>query len=155
MITHENLSKLRRVITENLRVQRGGDPIDYVNVGTALSDACSRQNHVVFARRGCGKTLLLHHSSRELPDASRSIYLNCEDFKRHTFPNVLIEILVALFKELDANLSGWFGRKARTKQIISDIIQRLSHLQTTADLHSEDCSQNIDDRKRQSCDSIT
>jgi predicted AAA+ superfamily ATPase len=56
-----------------------------------LSDVCARQNHVIFARRGCGKTLLLHYSERLLGKGFHSVYLNCEDFKRHSFPNVLIE----------------------------------------------------------------
>ncbi|HDL84941.1 MAG TPA: hypothetical protein ENH11_01190 [Candidatus Acetothermia bacterium] len=65
----------------------------------------------MFARRGCGKTLLLHHSAKNLPSDIQTVYLNCEDFKHHSFPNVLIEILDALFAELEGNLPGWFGRK--------------------------------------------
>ena len=53
MTANNQLQKLRTVITENLRVQRDGDAIDYVNVGVALTDACAKQNHVIFARRGC------------------------------------------------------------------------------------------------------
>lgn len=96
MAGKEKLSDLRKVITENLRVQRDGQSIDYINVGMALQNACSKQNHAIFARRGCGKTLLLHHSSRALESDMKSVYLNCEDFRRHSFPNVLIEILYAL-----------------------------------------------------------
>ena len=108
------LRKLRALITEGLRVQRDGEAITYINVGQALEDACARANHTIFARRGCGKTLLLHDSRSKLQEDLRSIYLNCEDFKQHTFPNVLVEILKALFREIDQNLSGWFGKKART-----------------------------------------
>ena len=138
MPEHAQLSRLRDVILESLRVQRDGMQIDYVNVGHALEDACSKQNHAIFARRGCGKTLLLHHSSRALRPDMRSIYLNCEDFKRHSFPNVLIEILSALFRELDRNLSGWFGKKKRSKEIIKDIITKLGQLQRAADIQDED-----------------
>src|ERR1051325_8049171 len=92
------LIKLRQVITENLRVQKGGaEPVPYIDVASGLSDIGARQSHVVFGRRGCGKTLLLHHSASSLPTEVRVVYLNCEDFKNHTFPNVLIEILDALF----------------------------------------------------------
>ena len=109
--THQ-LAALRRVINENLRVQRAGaDPVPYIDVSSALSDICARQNHTVFARRGCGKTLLLHHSANNLPGNIQPVYLNCEDFKHHSFPSVLIEILDALFDELERNLPGWFGRK--------------------------------------------
>jgi predicted AAA+ superfamily ATPase len=110
--THEKLSKLRTVITENLRVQRGGaEGVPYIDVTNALSDVVARQNHAIFARRGCGKTLLLHYSKTKLPREIKVVYLNCEDFKNHSFPNVLIEILEAVFSELDKHLTGWFGRK--------------------------------------------
>jgi hypothetical protein len=137
MDSQEKLVRLREVITENLRVQRDGQPIGYINVGTALQDACSKQNHAIFARRGCGKTLLLHDSSRVLATGVKSIYLNCEDFKRHTFPNVLIEILSSLFRELDQNLQGWFGRKRKSKEIIRKIIDNLAKLQRESDSHDE------------------
>jgi hypothetical protein len=93
----------------------------------------ARQNHAVFARRGCGKTLLLHHSATKLPDGIRTVYLNCEDFKHHSFPNVLIEILDAVFGELHRHLSGWFGRKKKSKEIIANIRADLAKLRNRAD----------------------
>ncbi|HEY5259885.1 MAG TPA: hypothetical protein VIJ46_04485, partial [Rhabdochlamydiaceae bacterium] len=134
----EKLATLRQIITENLRVQRDAASIDYVNVGTAFSDARAKQNHTIFARRGCGKTLLLHHSARSLPEEIRSIYLNCEYFKRHTFPNVLIEILTSIFREVESNLAGWFGKKKRSRELVQDILRRLAALQKSADVQSED-----------------
>uniref|UniRef100_UPI003DA0F9FB hypothetical protein n=1 Tax=Xanthomonas oryzae TaxID=347 RepID=UPI003DA0F9FB len=61
------LANLRKVISENLRVQTGTET-DYIAVGTAMQDARMKQNHTIFARRGCGKTLLLHSSARRLPE---------------------------------------------------------------------------------------
>jgi hypothetical protein len=63
----------------------------------------------------------LHHSGRQLDSSVKSIYLNCEDFKRHSFPNVLIEILDALFRELEHHLTGWFGKKKRSRDLIAGI----------------------------------
>ena len=106
----DELRQLRLAINENLRVQRGGSkPVPYIDVSNTLSDVSARQNHAVFGRRGCGKTLLLHYSAEQLPPEIRPVYLNCEDFKKHSFPNVLIEILDALFAELENRLTGWFG----------------------------------------------
>jgi len=68
----------------------------------------------------------------------KTIYLNCEDFKTHSFPNVLIEILDAVFNELQQNLSGWFGRKKRSKEIIAQIRRQLDQLRQRADAHTED-----------------
>lgn len=107
MKLEDKLGTMRLAINENLRVQRGGaEGIPYIDVGSVLADIVARQNHAVFGRRGCGKSLLLHHSSRRLPETTQFVYLNCEDFKKHTFPNVLIEILDALFAELEKHLPG-------------------------------------------------
>lgn len=138
MASETQLGKLREVISENLRVQKGSDSVEYISVGTALQDAMSKQNHAIFARRGCGKTLLLHHSSRKLKPELKSIYLNCEDFKRHSFPNVLVEILASIFRELDKKMSGWFGKKKRLKLIVAEILEKLKSLHVEADYHSED-----------------
>ena len=123
MTTQANkLLRLRQFITENLRIQRGGGQTPpYIDVSNSIVDICSRQNHAVFARRGCGKTLLLHDSNRHLDPSIKSVYLNCEDFKHHSFPNVLIEILDALFAELEKHLTGWFGKKRRSRQLITGI----------------------------------
>ncbi len=130
----EHLGKLRTVITENLRVQRGGaEPVPYIDVANVLGDVAARQNHAIFGRRGSGKTLLLHHSAANLPNGTRPIYLNCEDFKKHSFPNVLIEILDALFGELEKHLSGWFGKKKKSKELIADIRTQLGKLRGKED----------------------
>jgi predicted AAA+ superfamily ATPase len=68
------LQDLRTIITENLRVQRGGaKPVDYVDVSNALSGVRARQNHVIFGRRGCGKTLLLTFSAKNLPQETKVV----------------------------------------------------------------------------------
>ncbi|WP_036115902.1 MULTISPECIES: hypothetical protein [Luteibacter] len=133
----KKLEKLREIIVENLRVQTGTES-DYIAVGSAMQDARMKQNHTIFARRGCGKTLLLHSSARNLPDGYVAIYLNCEDFKRHSFPNVLIEILVSIFRELERNLTAWFGPKRRARETVRQIIHRLGELRVAADIHDED-----------------
>ena len=102
-----------------------------------MAAAVARQNHVIFGRRGCGKTLLLHASASQLQESTRRVYLNCEDFKHHSFPNVLIEILEAIFLELQNNLSGWFGKKAKQREIISGIREKLKHLRESPDVLEE------------------
>ncbi|MDY1574669.1 hypothetical protein SOJ00_08975 [Pseudomonas paraeruginosa] len=128
-----NLTKLRTLINENLRTQIGSRDVTYISSGHTLGDASAKQSHCIFARRGCGKTLLLHHSRRTLPTDVKAIYINCEDFKHHSFPNVLIEIIDNVFKELENNLSKWFGRKAKLRQIICDLRQDLGNLKDGPD----------------------
>lgn len=137
------LTELRTKITEGLRIQRDtSEPVAYIDAANVVSDVCARQNHTIFARRGCGKTLLLHHSTKALAKSKiRSVYLNCEDFKRHSFPNVLIEILDALFSELEQHLTGWFGSSKRAKSLIQKIRSDLSDLRGRADTQEESIKQ--------------
>jgi hypothetical protein len=125
---------LRRIVQENIRVQRGGsETIDYVDVSRALPDIVTRQNHVIFGRRGCGKTLLLSATKQNIPDSVKVVYINCEDYKQHSFPNVLIEILDAIFEEFEKNLRGWFGRKKRSRDLIRQVRSELTLLKEKGD----------------------
>jgi len=138
MPTKEALSRLRDVITENLRIQRSGPrSIPYIDVSHALDDARSRQNHVIFGRRGCGKTLLLDNATKTIYSDRKTIYLNCEDFKNHSFPNVLIEILDAVFAEMERHLTGWFGKKKKSKDLIKLVRQELTQLRAADDARYE------------------
>lgn len=138
MISQSQLDNLRVEITDNIRVQIGSDSMHYINVGNALTDARAKQNHTIFARRGCGKTLLLHHSGRTLSEKRHRVYLNCEDFKQHSFPNVLIEILHSVFREIDSNLVAWFGKKKALKHEINAILKRLDQMRMAEDARVSD-----------------
>jgi len=126
--------ELRRLIQENSRIQKGSSiEIDYVDVTHALADAMTRQNHVVFGRRGCGKSLLLEKVRKGVGPKIRAIYINCEDYKHHSFPNVLVEILDTVFTEIEEHLGGWFGKKKRLKDLVTELRNELSTLRTKED----------------------
>jgi prefoldin subunit 5 len=134
-------TKLKKVITENLRIQKAGaDRIEYIDTANALEDARAKQNHVIFARRGCGKTLLLETSVEKLPTDTVAIYLNCEDYKNHSFPNVIIEILDGALRDIEKKIVGLgslFGNKRKAKNIILDIRKQLSNLKERPDEQQE------------------
>jgi hypothetical protein len=138
-LTDKKLNALRQKITEGLRIQRDThEPVPYMDAANVVGDICAKQNHTIFARRGCGKTLLLHHSTKELANTTtRTVYLNCEDFKRHSFPNVLIEILDALFRELEKHLTGWFGSSKKSRLLVQKIRADLANLRSSADVQEE------------------
>jgi hypothetical protein len=143
-----NFGDLRTIIQESLRVQRGAShDVEYIDTGTALLDMKARQNHVVFARRGCGKTLLLHQSAAHITEGIKAVYLNCEDFKRHSFPNVLIEILDALFGELEKHLAGWFGKKKKSREIIHGIRRHLDTLKSREDIEERNVRELAEDAR--------
>jgi len=138
----KELKKLRKKITESLRVQKNcPEQVGYVDSSSALVDAVAKQNHVIFGRRGCGKTLLLFESTKLIKNERGNliVYINCEDYKNHSFPNVLIEILDVIFDKLASNI-GFFtliGRKRMAKKIVNDIKKELGDMRKRADEQSE------------------
>jgi len=64
-----------------------------------LRRAISRQHHIVFGRRGSGKTSLLRKAAADLTIDRRPIaYVDLEPYKGHRYPDVLISILIATFE---------------------------------------------------------
>jgi hypothetical protein len=132
--TTQQLEQLKVLITENLRIQESTDGnIPYIDAGGVLALVRAKQNHVVFGRRGCGKTLLLRTSRTDLKPTTKVVYLNCEEFKHHTFPNVLIEILDAVFLELETKRRSWFGGKKALAKTIADIRKDLEQYRLSPD----------------------
>lgn len=65
-----------------------------------LGRATSKRHHIVFGRRGSGKSSLLRKAAADLTIDRRPIaYVNLEAFKLHSYPDVLISVLIATFKE--------------------------------------------------------
>ena len=67
----------------------------------------ARQNHVVFGRRGAGKSSLVESVCG--PADHVAVRINLEDYKDISFPNILLHVLKASFQELEPAV------KARSK----------------------------------------
>ena len=67
--------------------------------GTLLR-ATTKRHHIVFGRRGSGKSSLLRKAAADLTIDRRPIaYVNLEAFKGHSYPDVLLSILIATLVE--------------------------------------------------------
>ncbi|MBL8429902.1 MAG: hypothetical protein JNJ95_08450 [Dechloromonas sp.] len=65
-----------------------------------LSRAKSNQHHIVFGRRGSGKSSLLRKSAADLTLDRRPIaFVDMETFKGHSYPDVLISVLIKSLHE--------------------------------------------------------
>lgn len=63
-----------------------------------LRRAKSARHHIVFGRRGSGKTSLLLKAESDLSSqGSPTAYVDLERFKGHQYPDVLISVLIAAF----------------------------------------------------------
>ena len=74
-----------------------------------LSRALANRSHLVFGRRGSGKTSLLLKTRAEMLEQRRpNAYIDMEKFKGHTYPDVLISVLIETFE----NIRGWLDEGA-------------------------------------------
>jgi Cdc6-like AAA superfamily ATPase len=65
-----------------------------------LKRAIAKRHHVIFGRRGSGKSSLLRKAGADLTLDRRPIaYVNLESFKSHSYPDVLLSVLIATFRE--------------------------------------------------------
>lgn len=76
-----------------------------------LARAKSSQHHMIFGRRGSGKSSLLRKTAADLTVDRRPIaFVDMETFKTHTYPDVLISVLIKSLREFD----GWLRDAATT-----------------------------------------
>ncbi|AUC16700.1 hypothetical protein BTO06_16780 [Tenacibaculum sp. SZ-18] len=120
------IQKLIRYIEENTRADKVSG-IKFIDPRNFKSKIQGKQNYVVFGRRGAGKSTLLKTliSQRE----NFSIYVNLEDYKDITFPNIIIKVLVRFFegsiKKLDKDISFWQFKKWKGKIRLKKNLKKL------------------------------
>lgn len=85
-----------------------------------LRRATTKRHHIIFGRRGSGKSSLLFKSADTLSAEGRPIaYVDLEPYKGHHYPDLLISVLLVTFKIFrewleSAKLPSEFGRTWRT-----------------------------------------
>jgi hypothetical protein len=76
-----------------------------------LRRATSRRHHIIFGRRGSGKSSLLRKAAADLTADHRPIaYINLEAFKGNSYPDVLLSVLISTFEKF----SAWLHSTALT-----------------------------------------
>ncbi len=124
-----------------------------------LSRAMSRRNHIVFGRRGSGKTSLLLKAKRDLSLKRTPVaFVDMEQFKSHSYPDVLISVLIATLQSFrswvdevglnsGSKVSWWkkvFGaqpeRSPLNKTKCNQLIEKLDRhiMELNSNLHAED-----------------
>lgn len=94
-----------------------------------LSRAKSNQHHIVFGRRGSGKSSLLRKSAADLTIDRRPIaFVDMETFKGHSYPDVLISVLIKSLYEfklwLDSAATAPASKKSFWKKLYDAIPKR-------------------------------
>lgn len=140
-MNNNDLSKVLRFIEENIRISEQ-TTIEYLDPKGHIERLNSKQNQVVFGRRGSGKSLLL--KSLKSTDLEKKLYItiNIEDFKDISFPNSISQVLINIIKKFKKEIDGkynifsyskWKKQKALIKKIdnyISDLNTKISEPDT-------------------------
>ena len=84
-----------------------------------LRRAKAKRHHLIFGRRGSGKSSLLLRAGDELEKANHPIALvDLEPFKGHHYPDVLLSVLIATFRKYEI----WLEEHRRDNRLRSVLL---------------------------------
>jgi len=106
--------ELINTIKDSFRARRNLNPL-YVDVGDNLARIGAAQHQIVFGRRGSGKSsLLVHYLNAAIPNDVLGIYILADEYKRLTYPDILIRLLIEILESLPVSWR-WLKRLLRLK----------------------------------------
>ncbi len=143
-----SVSKLITFLKEKPRVTRHGNR-EYIDAGNNLELICLPRHAVVFGRRGSGKTMLLSElGSKAKAGTQGVVWIDVDDYKTLTFPDILIQILRSLLGVLSQDVrrqNPWYrplkylgtralrSRLAKEEKFLSDMLQRFEEADMRVD----------------------
>jgi hypothetical protein len=100
VLNAEAMHKLETLVEEATRSTNEGVRYFIEPAEGTLRRATSKRHHIVFGRRGSGKSSLLRKAGADLTVSRRPIaYDDLEKFKGHSYPDVLLSVLLSTFEE--------------------------------------------------------
>jgi len=109
LLNSQNVEALQVSIEEATRSTEEGVKRFIEPAQGTLSRALAKRPHIVFGRRGSGKSSLLRKAVADLTVDRRPIaFVDLESFKGHSYPDVLISILIQTFERF----SQWLDTAA-------------------------------------------
>ncbi|MCZ7580880.1 MAG: hypothetical protein M5U21_08685 [Fimbriimonadaceae bacterium] len=128
----DDIANLLGHLEEHLRAtQKAG--LTFVDPRHLRRSLASKQNHAIFGRRGAGKsTFVKSLLGTEATREHLAIYVNLEDYKDISFPNIILHVLRASFREVAASIKRsaflwWFtAEKRRAVSVLGNTISELT-----------------------------
>jgi hypothetical protein len=100
ILDRDEVTKLLTLVEEAARSTEEGVKHFVEPAPGTLRRAASKRHHIVFGRRGSGKSSLLRKAASDLTIGRCPIaYVNLEAFKGHSYPDVLLSVLISTFEE--------------------------------------------------------
>jgi hypothetical protein len=103
LLNSEQVEKLARLVDESIRASREGVKHFVEPTPGVLAKAKSKRHNIIFGRRGSGKSSLLQKVANDLTiDRTPIAFVDLETFKQHSYPDVLLSILIKSLTEVKA-----------------------------------------------------
>ncbi|SJK83844.1 uncharacterized protein HELO_3291G [Halomonas elongata DSM 2581] len=120
-------------IKDSFRIRPNHNPA-YVDVADHLARLRSHQHQIVFGRRGSGKSCLFVHflHDEHARNGVLPIYIEGDEFKRLSYPNLLIRLLLKIFENMPSS-DQWWRKWIRRPSAVQHHIDELRHLLSQAD----------------------
>jgi len=108
MLNDKKVKALQALIRDSFRIRPNHNP-KYIDVEGHLDRLGSKQQQVVFGRRGSGKSCLLVHYKNDIGKNHKilSIYVSTDDIKRLGYPDVLIRLLLQIMESIPSSKQKW------------------------------------------------
>ena len=104
LVFEKTIDELATLVEEGARATKKATSRFIEPAQGTLRRAESRRHHIVFGRRGSGKSSLLYKSAENLSEKNHPVaYVDLEPFKGHHYPDILISVLLASFEKFN----GW------------------------------------------------
>lgn len=101
-LTSPEVDRLVELLEEATRARKSTTGYFVEPAQGTLGRARSGRHHIVFGRRGSGKSSLLQKACTELSLERRPVaYVDLETFKSHSYPDVLLSVLIASLSEFE------------------------------------------------------
>lgn len=101
------VDSLSNLIEESTRSSKEAARFFIEPASNILSRAISKRHHLIFGRRGSGKSSLLHKVLTDLQSQRIPIvFIDMEAFKGHSYPDVLVSVLLSTFQEFRKWMDG-------------------------------------------------
>lgn len=97
------MERLSQLVDESVRASREGVRHFVEPTPGVLAKAKSKRHNIIFGRRGSGKSSLLQKIRADLTlDRTPIAMVDLETFKQHSYPDVLLSILIKSFSEFQS-----------------------------------------------------
>jgi len=102
ILLSKKIDDLSTIIEESTRASEEGVKRFVEPAQGTLRRATSKRHHIIFGRRGSGKSSLLRKVASDLTVKRTPIaFIDLEKFKGHSYPDVLLSVLIVTFEEFD------------------------------------------------------